>query len=164
MVAVEYDTEQNNAYLYLESAITSYIMLLQWSGGRWCYQVLFEFPSSQFSKFMYHSIILWKNYIYWTTDRYIMSGRLPGYEKRLLLQPAWNQLYSMALDKANEQIYVAGFDYTENALFSCSLRYFSCDKVIKTQFTLNYIYFNVNTLFVASIDRQAIFKVRFSLV
>lgn len=90
-----------------------------------------------------------------------MSGRLPGYEKRLLLQPAWNQLYSMALDKQNEQIYVAGFDYTENALFSCSLRYFSCEKVIKTQFTLNYIYFNVNTLFVASIDRQAIFKVNY---
>ncbi len=108
---------------------------------------------------MYHSIILWDNYIYWTTDRFIMSGRLPGYEKRLLIQPAWNQLYSMALDKQKGLLYVAAFDYTENALFSCSLKLFSCTKVIKTQFTLNYINFNLNTLYVSSIDQRSIFKV-----
>jgi len=91
-----------------------------------------------------------------------MSGRLPGYEKRLLMQPAWNQLYSMALDKQKGLLYVAAFDYTENALFSCSLRLFSCTKVIKTKFTLNYINFNSNTLYVSSIDQRAIFKVSLS--
>lgn len=53
VVSVAYDSEVNNAYCYLESATTSYIMLLKWSGGRWCYQILFEFPASHFSKHMY---------------------------------------------------------------------------------------------------------------
>lgn len=65
----------------------------------------------------------------------------------------------MALDKSNEIIYVAAFDYTENALFSCSLRYFVCTKLIKTEFTLNYIYFNIDTLYLASIDQPALYKV-----
>ncbi len=106
VVDVAYDSQLNNAYCYLESAVTSYIMLLKWAGGKWCYQILFDFPSSQFSKFMYHSIILVDNFVYWTTDRYVMSGRLPGYEKRLMLQPSWNRLYSMTVDKINKFIYI----------------------------------------------------------
>ena len=158
VVAVEYDSKQNNAYCYLESAITSYIMLLKWSGGRWCYQVLFEFPASQFSKYMYHSLVLVDNYIYWTTDRSIMSGRLPSYEQRLLIQPAWNHLYSMALDRPNQLLYVAAFDYTDNALFACSLNMFSCNKLITTDFTLNYIYLNKGTLYVASMARSNLYR------
>ena len=39
VVDVAYDSVLNNAYCYMESAITSYIMLLKWQGGRWSYQV-----------------------------------------------------------------------------------------------------------------------------
>jgi hypothetical protein len=157
IVDVAYDSALNNAYCYLESAITSYIMLLKWAGGSWCYQVLFEFPSSQFSKYMYHSIVLVNNFVYWTTDRYIMSGRLPGFEKRVLLQPSWNRLYSMTIDRPKEVLYVAGFDYTENALFKCNLKLFSCLKLLTTKFTINDVIFNsfTNELFVASIQGGA---------
>jgi hypothetical protein len=158
IVDVAYDSLLNQAYCYMESAITSYIMLLKWSGGSWCYQVLFDFPASQFSKYMYHSIILVDNFIYWTTDRYIMSGRLPGYEKRLLLQPGWNRLFSMTHDKTNQVIYVAAFDYTENALFRCNLKVFSCIKLITTETTINYIYFNIDTLYVASIQGNYLYR------
>lgn len=82
IVSVAYDSKQNIAYAYLESAVTSYIIMLKWAGGRWCHQVLFDFPATQYSKYMYHSLLLMENYIYWTTDRFIMSGRIPGYEKR----------------------------------------------------------------------------------
>lgn len=82
IVSVAYDSDQNQAYAYLESAVTSYIIMLKWAGGRWCHQVLFDFPASHFSKYMYHSLVYMGNFIYWTTDRYIMSGRIPGYEKR----------------------------------------------------------------------------------
>ena len=82
VVSVAYDSEQNQAYAYLESAVTSYIIMLKSAGGRWCHQVLFDFPASQFSKYMYHSLVLMENFIYWTTDRFVMSGRIPGYEKR----------------------------------------------------------------------------------
>lgn len=88
----------------------------------------------------------------------LMSGRLPGYEKRLLLQPSWNQLYSMTLDKHKEIIYAAAFDYTENALFSCNLRLFTCSKLVKTEFTLNYVYFNVGNLYLASIEKKMLFQ------
>ena len=160
IVDVAYDSFLNHAYCYMESAITSYIMLLKWNGGRWCYQVLFEFPASQFSKYMYHSIILVDNFIYWSTDRYIMSGRLPGYEKRLLLQPSWNRLYSMTYDKTNQVIYVAAFDYIENALFRCNLRIFSCIKILTPDFTVNYINFNTftNTLYVSSIQGKYLYR------
>ena len=94
VVAVTYDAANNQAYLYLESAVTSYIMMLAWSGGSWCYQVMFEVPASRFSKYMYHSLLLWKSYLYWSNDRHVMSGRVPGYEQRLLIQPAWNQVCS----------------------------------------------------------------------
>ena len=146
IVDIAYDSALNQAYCYMESAITSYIMLLKWSGGSWCYQVLFDFPASQFSKYMYHSIILVENFVYWTTDRFIMSGRLPGYEKRTLLQPGWNRVFSMTMDKKSQLMYVAAFDYTENALFKCSLRVFSCTKLLTTEITLNYIYFNIGKL------------------
>ena len=159
IVDIAYDSALNQAYCYMESAITSYIMLLKWSGGSWCYQVLFDFPASQFSKYMYHSILLVDNFIYWTTDRFIMSGRLPGYEKRTLLQPGWNRLYSMTLDKKSQVIYVAAFDYTENALFRCNLKVFSCVKILTTiDTTLNYIYFNIDTLYVASIQGQYLYR------
>lgn len=42
IVSVTYDSEQNQAYAYLESAITSYIIMLKWMGGRWCHQILFD--------------------------------------------------------------------------------------------------------------------------
>ena len=160
VVDVAYDSEFNDAYCYMEGAVTSYIMLLKWSGGRWCYRVLFDFPASQFSKYMYHSIILHGNFIYWTTDRYIMSGRLPGYEKRMLLQPAWNRVYSMTIDKSSETIYVSAYDYTENALFACNLKYFTCSKLLTSQLTLNYVHFNSFTqdLFVVSIQSQDLFQ------
>ena len=160
VVDVAYDSQLNNAYCYLESAVTSYILLLKWAGGKWCYQILFDFPSSQFSKYMYHSIILVENFIYWTTDRYVMSGRLPGYEKRLLLQPSWNRLYSMTEDKVNRLIYIAAFDFTENALFKCDIRIFSCIKMLTTNFVLNYVYFNSNsqTLFVSSVQEKNLYR------
>ncbi len=160
VVDVAYDSQLNNAYCYLESAVTSYILLLKWAGGKWCYQILFDFPSSQFSKYMYHSIILVENFIYWTTDRYVMSGRLPGYEKRLLLQPSWNRLYSMTEDKVNRLIYIAAFDFTENALFKCDIRIFSCIKMLTTNFVLNYVYFNSNsqTLYVSSVQEKNLYR------
>ena len=152
VVSVAYDSEHNQAYAYLESAVTSYIVMLKWAGGQWCHQVLFDFPASQFSKYMYHSIVLIENFIYWTTDRFVMSGRVPGYEKRLLLQPAWNKLYSMTADKQNQMMYIAAFDYTENALFRCSLRIFSCSKMLTSDFPMNYITFNTfdSNLYVVS--------------
>lgn len=158
IVSVAYNSELNNAYCYLESATTSYIMLLKWTGGRWCYQILFEFPASQFQKYMYHSVVLMDNFIYWSTDQYIMSGRLPTYEKRVLLQPAWNRLYSMSLDKPNRLLYVAAYDYTENALFSCTLTFFSCTKLLTTEFTINYIYFSHNDLYLTSIQSQYLYR------
>jgi hypothetical protein len=156
VVDVAYDSVQDNAYCYLESAGTSYIMLLKWTGGRWCYQVLFDFQATPFSKYMYHSLLLMENFLYWTTDRFVMSGRLPGYEKRLLLQPAWNHLYSMSEDRANRLIYIAAFDYTENALFKCNVWLFRCSKVAVTDYLVNYIYFSVTerTLFVASTEAK----------
>lgn len=157
VVSVAYDSDSNNAYCYLESATTSYILLLKWNGGRWCYQILFEFQASQFYKHMYHSVVLMDNFIYWTTDKYIMSGRLPNYEKRVLLQPAWNRLYSMTLDKPNRIIYVAAYDYTENALFSCTLTFFSCTKLLTTEFTLNYAFFS-NELYLTSIQSQYLYR------
>ncbi|RNA23302.1 hypothetical protein BpHYR1_042405 [Brachionus plicatilis] len=142
VVDVAYDSFLNHAYCYLESAVTSYILLLKWAGGAWCYQILFEFPASQFSKYMYHSIVLMDDFLYWTTDRYIMTGRTAGYEKRLLLQPGWNRLYSMSQDYQNQLIYVSAFDYTENAIFKCSLRLFSCQKLLTSSFPINYVLFN----------------------
>jgi hypothetical protein len=160
IVDVAYDSLLNIAYCYMESAITSYIMLLRWSGGQWCYQVLYDFPASQFSKYMYHSVILMDNFIYWTTERFVMSGRLPGYEKRLLLQPSWNRLYSMTADRTNKLLYVAAFDYTQNALFRCNLRIFSCVKILTTDFTLNFIRFNqfTNMLYVASMQAKYLYR------
>lgn len=157
IVDVAYDSELNHAYCYLESAVTSYIMLLKWTGGRWCYQIMFDFPASQFSKYMYHSLILMDNFLYWTTDRFIMSGRIPGVEKRVLLQPSWNRLYSTTVDKLNQIIYVAAFDYTENALFKCNLKVFSCVKLITPEMTVNYITYNSfsQSLYVASMQSNA---------
>ncbi len=158
VVSTAYDSDSNNAYCYLESASTSYIMLLKWTGGRWCYQILFEFSASQFSKHMYHSVVLIDNFIYWSTDKYIMSGRLPNYEKRILLQPAWNRLYSMTSDKRNRQLYVAAYDYIENALFSCTLVYFSCTKLLSTEFSINYIYYHGHDLYLTSIQSQYLYR------
>jgi hypothetical protein len=154
IVDVAYDSVMNNAYCYMESAVTSYIMLLKWSGGNWCYQVLFEFPASQFQKYMYHSILQVKNFVYWTTDRYVMSGRLPGFEKRALLQPSWNRVYSMTIDRPNEVLYVAGFDYTENALFKCNLKSYTCVKFLTTKFSINSLFFNsfTNDLYLSTVQ------------
>ncbi|CAF0873231.1 unnamed protein product [Brachionus calyciflorus] len=154
VVDVAYDSLLNNAYCYLESAVSSYILLLKWAGGAWCYQVLFEFPASQFSKYMYHSVILMDDFLYWTTDRYIMSGRAAGYEKRLLLQPGWNRLYSMSADYSQQLIYVSAFDYTEYAIFKCTLRLFSCQKMLITSFPVNHVFFNTfsNKLYATSMQ------------
>jgi hypothetical protein len=42
-----------------------------------------------------------------------MNGRLLGFEKLALIQPSWNQSYSMTMDKANDVLSEACFDYTE---------------------------------------------------
>jgi hypothetical protein len=154
IVDLTYDSFHNHAFCYLESAVMSYIMLLKWTGGAWCYQILFDFPSSQFSKYMYHSIIQMDNFLYWTNDRYIMSGRLQGFEKKRIMQPGWNQLYQMTLDRKNKIFYVGAYDYTENALFSCSLNLFSCSKLASTDFTINSLFFDnqKNKLYVSSIQ------------
>jgi hypothetical protein len=64
----------------------------------------------------------------------------------------------MTTDKLNQIMYVAAFDYTENALFRCSLRVFSCTKVVTPEFPINYVAFNPydKQLYVATIqDTQA---------
>lgn len=163
VVDVAYDSFLNHAYCYLESAVTSYILLLKWAGGSWCYQVLFEFPASQFSKYLYHSVLVIDDFLYWTTDRFIMTGRTVGYEKRLLLQPGWNRLFSMTSDNQKQLIYVSAFDFTENAIFKCTLRLFSCEKILISPFPINYVSFNqfTNKLFVTSMqgsNRRFLFR------
>lgn len=50
----------------------------------------------------------------------------------------------MTSDKTNKILYVSAFDYSENAIFECSLQFFNCKKLIVSDFQINYISFNIH--------------------
>jgi hypothetical protein len=160
IVDVAYDSQQNIAYCYLESAIRSYIILLKWFGGKWCYQIMFEFDSSTYSNYMYHSLVTLDNFVYWTSAQYVMSGRIPGYEMRRLMQPGWERIYRMTIDKPNKQLYVASFDFGENVIYGCSILRYSCVKLTTTNFAINSIFFDSQEkqLYVGSIQVQNLYR------
>ena len=142
IVDVAYDSRQNIAYCYLESAVKSHIIMIKWYGGKWCIQIMFEFDSSSFSNYMYHSLVTLDNFVYWTSDRSVMSGRIPGYEMRRLMQPGWERIYRMTIDRSNKQLYVASFDFGENVIYGCSISRYSCVKLTTTNFLINSIYYD----------------------
>jgi hypothetical protein len=160
IVDVTYDSIQNIAYLYLESAVKSYIMLLKWFGGKWCYQIMFEFDSSLYFTQQYHALVVLDNFIYWTADRYIMSGRAPGLEMRRLMQPGWERLFQMTADKEKKILFVASFDFGENNLYSCSVLRYSCIKLLAANFPINSVFFDQtqNELYVASLHLRYLQK------
>jgi hypothetical protein len=160
VVDVAYDAVQNIVYCYLESAVKSQLILIRWFGGKWCYQTMFEFDSSTYSNYMYHSLVTLDNFVYWTSDRYIMSGRIPGYEMRRLMQPGWERIYRMSIDKPNKQLYVASFDFGENVIYGCSILRYSCIKLTTTSFSINSIFYDsqMNQLYVASIQVPTLYR------
>lgn len=160
IVDVTYDSIQNIAYCYLESAVKSYILLLKWFGGKWCYQIMFEFDSSLYFTQQYHSLVVLDNFIYWTTDRYIMSGRAPGLEMRRLMQPGWERIFKMTADREKKILFVASFDFGENNLYSCSVLKYSCVKLLAANFPINSLFFDQtqNELYVASLHLKYLQK------
>ena len=160
VVDVAYDAVQNIVYGYLESAVKSHLILIRWFGGKWCYQIMFEFDSSTYSNYMYHSLVTLDNFVYWTSDRYVMSGRIPGYEMRRLMQPGWERIYRMSIDKPNKQLYVASFDFGENVIYSCSILRYSCIKLITTSFSINSIYYDsqMSQLYVGSVQMPTLYR------
>ena len=160
IVDVAYESSQNIAFCYLESAITSYIVLIKWFGGKWCYQIIFEFASSTYSNYMYHSLVTLDNFVYWTNDRYIFSGRIPGYEQRRLMQPGWERIYRMTIDKPKKMLYVASYDFGENGIYACSILSYSCTRLTSTYFAINSIHFDSGTdqLYIASVQAQFLFR------
>ena len=60
----------------------------------------------------------------------------------------------MSPDYSKQLIYVSAFDYTEYALFKCTLRLFSCQKMLITSFPINYVFFNTfsNKLYATSMQ------------